>query len=188
MTLVVSMTPPAKRGARGPTPRSLYDRLVARLVEGPVPAHAPELGPCLIFTGAKRSGYGQIREGVGGSRLLQVHRVAYAFHTGEPLSDDVEVCHRCDNPPCARGSHLFAGTHADNMADASSKGRLRAQARPESTARGVAVHCAKLTDDMVIEMRSLRRRGWSQKRLGERYGLSQQGISAVLNGKSWRHV
>lgn len=186
--LVVSRTPPAKRSARGPTPRSLYDRLFARAVEGGVPAHMPELGPCLEFTGAKRHGYGQIREGLGGSRLLQTHRVAYAFYTDEPLSDEVEVCHRCDNPACMREHHLFAGTHADNMSDAASKGRLRVQARPESSPRGDEIHCAKLDDYKVLEMRALRKRGWSQKRLGKRYGMSQQGISAVLNGKSWRHV
>ena len=44
-------------------------------------------------------------------------------HT-EQVSDDLEVCHTCDNPPCCNPTHLWKGTHQANMQDAREKGRL----------------------------------------------------------------
>jgi len=35
------------------------------------------------------------------------------------------LCHSCDNPPCCNPSHLWLGTQAENLADASAKGRLK---------------------------------------------------------------
>jgi hypothetical protein len=60
------------------------------------------------------------RLGLEGARA---HRVVYVAQTGNELPDDMELCHRCDNPPCVNPSHMFIGTHADNMTDMTIKGR-----------------------------------------------------------------
>jgi hypothetical protein len=106
--------------------RPLAERLAARLVRR-------ESG-CLEWTGATLKGYGQIGDG---GKVLYTHRVAYILANG-PVADDISICHRCDNPPCCEPAHLFAGTHAENMADMAAKGRGWWQKAPQPASAGDA--------------------------------------------------
>lgn len=78
---------------------------------------------CWEFSGCRRSGYGRIW--ING-RLRSAHRVAAWLWAGLDDLDDLgtKACHHCDNPPCCNPACLFLGTQADNMEDASQKGRL----------------------------------------------------------------
>lgn len=55
---------------------------------------------------------------------IYVHRAAYIEAYGE-IPDGKLVCHHCDTPRCIEPTHLFVGTHADNMHDMIRKGRQR---------------------------------------------------------------
>jgi hypothetical protein len=81
-----------------------------------------ERGPgCWRWTGpATPSGYGKMRVS---AQTVSAHRLAWRLVHGEEAPN--LVCHKCDNKACVRPSHLFSGTHTDNMRDMVAKGRGR---------------------------------------------------------------
>lgn len=97
------------------------ERVIARL---------DTTGPCWEWTGATfYKGYGNVRHW-NGERWTNksAHIVMYEAAFG-PVPEGLYVCHRCDNPPCCRPSHLFVGTQAENLQDMARKGRGRKSRR-----------------------------------------------------------
>jgi hypothetical protein len=66
-----------------------------------------------------KDGYGKF-ERLGGQ--YRAHRAVYELVYG-PIPPGIQVCHRCDNPPCVRPEHLFLGTNVENYWDSRVKGR-----------------------------------------------------------------
>lgn len=60
--------------------------------------------------------------------------------------------------------------------------------RPGRIARGSAHGCAILTEKDVLEMRQLRKKGWTLQELRDKYGMSSSYISKIVNYKQWTHV
>jgi hypothetical protein len=80
------------------------------------------LGECIPYAGnTNKGGYGLLPRKVHGSKLA--HRAALAERLGRPVVGF--ALHHCDNPPCVNPDHLYEGSAADNMADASRRGRTR---------------------------------------------------------------
>lgn len=102
----------------------------------------PESG-CAIWVGPiNSSGYGRIRD-------AYAHRVAWEVVNG-PIPQGMNVCHRCDTPACVNPSHLFLGTHQENMWDSAKKGR----ARQPSPRYGVEHPRSRLSTEDVQALRS----------------------------------
>lgn len=102
----------------------------------------PESGCWLWIMALNNKGYGSIS--LGGGRREYVHRTSYRLHVGE-IPDGMEVCHACDVPCCINPSHLFLGTHQENMSDSASKGRnFRIPPRP-----GQSHHAARLKGKLL---------------------------------------
>lgn len=80
-------------------------------------------GPGACWTwqmGRTLFGYGRVK--VAGLGERKAHRYVWELTNG-PIPHGMLILHRCDVPPCVNPSHLFLGTHADNMADMHAKGR-----------------------------------------------------------------
>jgi hypothetical protein len=119
----------------------LPDRFWAKVNrEGPIPTHAPHLGPCWIWTGSTvKRGYGHYRTGGkkdGGPRRMSfVHRVAYQALVGR-IGDGLEVDHLCRVVACCNPAHLEPVTKRENV--------VRGAAPVVTTARHAAVmRCPK---------------------------------------------
>lgn len=126
-------------------------------------------------------GYGKYWDG---ERVLDAHRVSYAFHNG-PIPSGMVVRHKCDNPPCVNPDHLELGTQAQNIADAVARGRYgdrrgRGQGRLGEQHQG-----AKLCAEAVREIRAS---SDPARVLAERYGVSRSLIGQVKSLKIWSHV
>lgn len=82
-------------------------------------------GPC-VETANARSPHGYGRCGVKrfGRTIRLTHVLAWIDANGTlPPPETPWILHHCDNPPCHRVNHLYAGTHADNHADMITKNR-----------------------------------------------------------------
>lgn len=77
---------------------------------------------CWTWDGAKHQPFGYGMFGTTRRKTVGAHRFSYEVHFG-PIPEGLQVCHRCDNPPCVRPDHLFLGTQADNIHDMIRKGR-----------------------------------------------------------------
>lgn len=133
---------------------------------------------CLEWQGYRLpKGYGQAKYK---GRNWVVSRLVWLLSTGS-ISEDIQVLHRCDNPPCSLFGHLFLGTALDNVKDKMAKGRHRCP-------RGENHPCAILTEADVREMRRLRPI-LRLRDLAEMFGVTiAAAYDATALNRSWRHL
>ena len=106
---------------------------------------------CWLWTAGKfAKGYGMVNLGRwadGSQHTTYAHRVAYVLTHGD-IPQGAVVMHSCDVPACVNPAHLSLGTQADNLQDASRKGRLpktRLSLRRLSDADVTAIRSSTLT-------------------------------------------
>jgi len=135
---------------------------------------------CWNWKGARfNHGYGQFWNG---RRPVVAHRYSWELHNG-PIPDGLHCLHVCDTPDCVNPSHLFLGTHQDNMTDMVNKGRSR------SVSAGEANRHAKLTEGAVRQIRKYHAAGGcTQSWLAIVYGVGSMTINSLLHYKTWKHI
>lgn len=83
---------------------SIEDRFWSKVKQGDAPAHAPDLGPCWIWTSIlQKSGHAVFGEAAGKS--VRAYRWAYQNMVSE-IPDGLTLDHLCRRPACVNPYHL----------------------------------------------------------------------------------
>lgn len=127
-------------------------------------------GGCWVWRGLRYpTQYGRFKKQGG------AHRLAYELERG-PVPTGYVVCHKCDNRSCVNPEHLFVGTYADNIRDASAKGR---------TSVGERSPRARLTWQIVRNMRARYAAGETAPTLAKEYGVLPSSVWRIVRGDGW---
>ncbi len=135
-------------------------------------SHVTKTESCWNWNSSKDGGgYGQTNIG---SEKIKAHRLSYELFKGQ-ITDNLLVCHSCDNPSCVNPDHLWLGTNNDNMKDMHNKGRI----------------FTKLTAYQVNKIRDV----WNNNyyhgvgtELCKKYGITIGHLSNIVNRKIWKHI
>lgn len=104
----------------GPAPKPISERFWPKVARG-------KDDECWLWQGQLHHGYGRLRVGsaADGTRgHIFAHRLALLL-TGVEVPSGKVVMHLCDVPHCCNPAHLRVAMQADNVRDASEKGRLK---------------------------------------------------------------
>lgn len=130
---------------------------------------------------ARDDGYGQLTVDGRIGKTVRAHRFSWELHFG-PIPQGMDVCHKCDNPPCCNPYHFFLGTDADNMADKVAKGRARGGAPGETNPNH------KLTRQDILKIRELGAQGVSPTEIGRQFDITDATAGKIVQRKSWKHI
>ncbi len=144
------------------TSRPTLDRLLERV--------EPDLNSgCWLWSGAvTTTGYGAMKMRDRGAAVRRTHRLSWECHFG-PIPKGMNVCHKCDTPPCCNPAHLFLGTCEDNSRDMAIKRR----------------HRHKLSEAQVREILSKK---LTITEYARKFGVSKVTAWQAWHGETWRHL
>lgn len=141
---------------------------------------------CITWPWSRREGvYVHVSDNDG---LIYAHRWVWVQVNG-PIPAGYEVCHNCpngDNPACVRPTHLWLGTHSQNIRDAYAKGRMHGNTTHHQS--GENHYQARLTVEDVYRIRGLVKAGGNQRALAREYGVTPAAINSIVKRRTWATV
>lgn len=112
------------------------------------------------------------------SHTFKVHRLVLLAFVG-PCPEGQQTRHLDGDPANNAIGNLAYGTAKDNAAD-----RIRHGTSNVGSRHGLA----KLTEADIPPIREALAAGERQQSIADRYGVSNQTISFIATGRTWRHV
>ncbi len=101
---------------------------------------------------------------------MKGNRLSWEINRG-PIPEGMMVLHTCDNKGCVNPSHLYLGTHTENMKDASKRGRHKS---------GEDHYHFIRTEGVVDRCKDLRR-CYSADEVAEYLGIGRTTVYRCLN-------
>lgn len=151
--------------------REFWKRL--KLVPGPLAT------PCWVCTGTRfKNGYGRVFRSLDGLRYSKAHRYAYALSKEHPKD---LMLHKCDVKLCCNPTHLYDGSHTQNMLDAVERKTMpsgKHHARSVLSEKQVAN--IRMLDSCVGKIHV--------ELLCALYGISKQTFFRIRNGTKYPNV
>lgn len=124
------------------------------------------------------TGYGRFK--IAGTISGMANRIAWALsHRQDP--GNMLVRHSCDRPQCCNPAHLELGTHADNMADKSARGRWRG-----GDHGGVKNPRALITEEQLADIVQGLQRGETNMSIARRLPIGHSMVSKIRVGLMWK--
>lgn len=118
-------------------------------------------------------------DGNGGFRKEYIHTLVLENFVG-PRPPGMEACHGPDrNPMNCHADNLRWDTHQANMDDMEIHGTRQ---------RGISHPGAKLDEDGIDKVFSLRNEGLSHTEIAAVVGVSGSNVGVILSGKAWSHI
>ena len=133
-----------------------------------------------ILKGEKnKRGYVKVKltHPVIGKISLAVHRIVLCTFVG-PCPKNHVCNHINADPGDNRIRNLEWVTPAENVRHASALGRIR----------GFNEGLTTLRSHDIVNIRALRKKGWTLRAIAERYGVSDTSICRIVKRQSFRHV
>jgi hypothetical protein len=130
---------------------------------------------CWEWQSTIRGGYGLFSLN---GKPVSAHRFALYLEIGEY---EGSALHKCDNPPCVRGDHLFAGSQQDSKERRERKKPYKKQNPEDRQVRKLSL------EDIETIQKELETPYWGQvKALAKRFGVNHSLISNIKAGRDAR--
>jgi hypothetical protein len=139
---------------------------------------------CWIWTGylcEPKKQYGLTSSCLDGTKKkILAHRLSFRLWKGN-IPEKLFVLHSCDNPLCINPDHLHIGTPQKNMDEMRERGR-------EKKALGEKNRHAKLTNEIVLQIRKEFKQGLTVRGISRKYKISSSSASYITRNITWKHI